>query len=55
MAAQHSDIQTRVIDLSGVSLTELGRRDPSRLAQASTPLIQEVAASTTISLAGGQS
>lgn len=55
MAEPHSDIPTRLIDLSGLRLADLGRLDPSHLAEASTPLIREVAASNTISLAGSNS
>ncbi|GAB3251950.1 hypothetical protein [Kineosporia babensis] len=56
MTAIHPDvIRTRLVDLSGVSLGELSRYDPAELAEVSAPLIDEMSAAATVSLAGSDS
>ena len=60
MNANADTVRTKLVDLSNVSLLDLGlleagRVDPVQLSRASEPLVQEVTRTVVVSLAGSDS
>ena len=48
-------VPTRLVDLSGLGLTDLQRSNDARLSQAGESLAREVSASVVVSIAGSDS